>query len=77
MQSLDPAPSDSAEPLHGHPAFFQALQATLLSCKDMPAFKYAYPLTTKPLSIDTLIILKPQAAYPDKNIPRLFKAVNG
>lgn len=72
-----PQQPDSASPvIHWHPAFFQAIRLELADYQDVLEFKYEYQLTTEPLRVDTLIILKPPAVRIDKNIARIFRAVN-
>jgi len=62
--------------LNWHPAFFQAIRLELSDYKDSLEFKYEYQLTTEPLRIDIVIIKKPKELVINKNIARIFRAVN-
>jgi hypothetical protein len=78
-KSLKNTPQTSAsatESIQWHAAFFQAIQAELLEYKDILEFKQEYPLTTAPLRIDAIIIVKPPNVTIDKNIARIFRKIN-
>jgi hypothetical protein len=64
------------EKIHWHPAFFQAIKADLHEWKAVLRFEYEYQLTSEPLRVDTLIILKPPGVRIEHNIGRIFKTVN-
>jgi hypothetical protein len=69
-------PASPTENIQWHAAFFQAIQAELLEYKDILEFKQEYPLTTAPLRIDAIIIVKPPDVTIDKNIARIFRKIN-
>jgi len=62
--------------LSWHQAFLQAIRLELSEYGDDLEFKYEYQLTTDPLRIDVLIIKKPKRLTVEKNIARIFRAVN-
>ncbi|MDR0760882.1 MAG: hypothetical protein LBF74_12385 [Treponema sp.] len=68
--------ASTPENIQWHSAFFQAIQAELIDYKDILEFKQEHPLTTEPLRIDTIIIVKPSDVTIDKNIARIFKKIN-
>jgi hypothetical protein len=75
---LDTSPQASQRHgnIHWHTAFFQAIQLELADYRDVLEFKYEYQLTSEPLRVDTLIIMKPPNVRIDKNIAQIFKTVN-
>ncbi|MFP3091511.1 hypothetical protein LQZ21_14435 [Treponema sp. TIM-1] len=75
---MDTAPKTDKAPekIHWHPAFYQAIKAELLDWKEVLQFEYEYQLTSEPLRVDTLIILKPPGIRIPHSIGRIFKTVN-
>jgi hypothetical protein len=71
-----PKPPEAPKKIHWHPAFFQALMADLLDWKHVLQFEYEYQLTSEPLRVDTLIVLKPPGVQIRHRIGRIFRAVN-
>jgi hypothetical protein len=69
-------PSDSPERIPWHPAFFQAVKLELEPYKGILEFISEYQLTSGPLRIDVVIVVKEPGAVIDKNIARIFKRVN-
>ncbi|MDR1046791.1 MAG: hypothetical protein LBL64_03380 [Treponema sp.] len=59
-----------------HAAFVEAIQMELEPYRDLLEFKPEYPLTAEPLEIDMVIIKKAPEIRIEKNIARIFKAVN-
>ncbi|MDR1635937.1 MAG: hypothetical protein LBR93_01235, partial [Treponema sp.] len=62
--------------INWHPAFVQAIQLELAPFRDSLRFFPEFQLTSEPLRIDSLIILKPPGAQISKNIARIFKTFN-
>jgi hypothetical protein len=73
---MDDPQKNNALRIHWHPAFSQAIQAGLLDYKPLLQFEYEYQLTSEPLRVDTLIILKPPSLHIHHTIGRIFKSVN-
>jgi hypothetical protein len=71
-------PRKTASPhyIHWHPAFVQALQAEFFDFKDALEFRPEFQLSSEPLRIDALIIVKAPNIFINKNIARIFKTHN-
>jgi len=59
-----------------HPAFCNAIRLELNEYEKDLSFVFEHPLTTGPLKIDVMIIKKAGDVRIDKNIARIFRAVN-
>lgn len=59
-----------------HPAFYAALQIELEQDADVLEFKDEFPLSKKPMSIDTVVVKKETAAKISKNIGHIFRKHN-
>jgi hypothetical protein len=59
-----------------HPAFVKAMRLELEQYRDYLEFQDEFRLTSEPLEIDMVIIKKAPGVVIDKNIARVFKAVN-
>jgi hypothetical protein len=64
------------EKIPWHPAFFQAVKMELEPYKGVLEFISEYQLTSEPLRIDAVIVVKEPGTVIDKNIARIFKRVN-
>jgi hypothetical protein len=73
---LDQQTASSSSHIPWHPAFVQALKLELEQYKDALEFTSEYQLTTEPLEIDLVIVKKEPDLVIEKNIARIFKAVN-
>jgi hypothetical protein len=69
-------PSGSPERIPWHPAFVQAMRLELERYNDVLEFISESQLTSEPLRIDLVIIIKEPGIAIDKNIARIFKRVN-
>ena len=57
-------------------AFFEAIQLELHQYLEALTFIYEYPLSKEELRIDVLVIRKEQGIKIEKNIGRIFRAIN-
>ena len=64
------------EGISWHPAFFEAIQMELDEYSQYLQFIAEYPLTTKPLQIDVVIIKKSRDVPIEKNIASIFRKEN-
>ena len=62
--------------LQWHPAFYAGIQIELEDEADKLTFEREYPLATKPILIDVLIIKKNTEEKIKKNIGRIFRRYN-
>ena len=62
--------------LQWHPAFYAGIQIELEEESDKLTFEREYPLATKPILIDVLIIKKDTEEKLKKNIGRIFRKYN-
>lgn len=59
-----------------HPAFVEALQATLIDYKDALEYQLEHPLNTEPLRIDILVIKKRPDVVIKRSIAEIFRLEN-
>jgi len=59
-----------------HPAFVEALQATLIDYKDVLEYRLEHPLNTEPLRIDILVIKKRPDVVIKRSIAEIFRLEN-
>jgi hypothetical protein len=74
--AIEKNPSGNPERIPWHPAFFQAVKMELEPYKGVLEFISEYQLTSEPLRIDLVIVIKEPGAVIDKNIAQAFKRVN-
>ena len=65
-----------SETTHWHTAFFEAIQMELDEYSQDLQFTSEYPLNTKPLQIDVVIIKKSRDVVIEKNIASIFRKEN-
>ena len=68
--------SEKGKLLQWHPAFFASIQIELAEEADKLTFKREYPLATRPMLIDVVIIKKNTQDMIRKNIGRIFRQHN-
>ena len=64
------------EGIQWHPAFVEALQATLIDYSDVLEYKLEHPLNTGPLRIDILVVKKRPEAVIRRQIAGIFRLDN-
>jgi hypothetical protein len=74
--ATEKTPSGSPERISWHPAFVQAMRLEREPYKDILEFTSESQLTSEPLRVDLVIVIKTPGAVIDKNIARIFKRVN-
>ena len=59
-----------------HPAFVEALQLELEAYRDSLVFHPEYQLTSEPLKIDCVVVIKAKDLVIEKNIAAIFRETN-
>ena len=68
--------TQNRDKIYWHGAFFEAIQLELHQYLDALTFVYEHPLSKEELLIDVLVIKKEQGIIIEKNIGKIFRAIN-
>jgi len=68
--------TQSKDKIYWHGAFFEAIQLEFHQYLEALTFVYEHPLSKEELLIDVLVIRKEQGIEIEKNIGKIFKAIN-
>jgi len=68
--------AQNKDKIYWHGAFFEAIQLELHQYLETLTFVYEHPLSKEELLIDVLVIRKEQGVEIEKNIGKIFRAIN-